>query len=173
VRLFASEHVERVAALVLVDASHEDQQMEMPPVAPFVPFLSSVGAFRLLGISFGPPPDSLAPPVQPFARATAFRASAYQATADEGLSLRESAAEVRAARRKLAMPVVVLTAGLGSDAAWQDWQRDQVGLSEQGCQKVVAGSGHGIAIGRPEAVVDAIHATVQKANGRADAAPCG
>lgn len=173
VRLFASEHIERVAAVVLVDASHEDQEMEIPRVAPFVPLLSSVGVFRLLGVSFGPPPDSMAPSVRRFARATAFRASAYQATADEGMHVRESAAEIKATRRKLAIPVVVLTAGLGSDAAWQDLQRDQVGLSERGCQVVVKGSGHAIALGRPEALVDAIRATVETARGRTDAAPCG
>ena len=116
VRLFASERADRVAGLVLVDASHEDQEMEMPGIAPFVPLLSSVGAFRLLGVSFGQPADVLEPSVRDFARATAFRASAYQATANEGLSLPQSAAEVRASRRKLTIPVVVLTAGGDADA---------------------------------------------------------
>jgi hypothetical protein len=42
-----------VVGLVLVDASHEDQEMDVPPVAPLVPVLASTGVFRLLGVSFG------------------------------------------------------------------------------------------------------------------------
>jgi pimeloyl-ACP methyl ester carboxylesterase len=174
VRVFASERSEKVAGLVLVDASHEDQQMEMPGVAPFVPVLSSLGVFRLLGISFGPPPDALAPSVQGYARATSFRTSAYRATADEGIHLRESAAEVTASRRHtLAVPVVVITAGRGSDREWRDLQRDQVTLSQQGCQTIADQSGHGIALGQPSVVVAAIRAIVEKARGRRDVALCG
>ena len=172
VRLFASERADRVAGLVLVDASHEDQEMEMPRIAPFVPLLSSVGVFRLLGVSFGLPPDSLDPSVREFARATAFRASAYQATANEGMHLSESAAEVRASRRKLTIPVVVLTGGRGADAVWRDLQRDQVGLSQQGCQVVAEQSGHAMALDHPQVVVDAIRAAVDVVRGRNDVALC-
>lgn len=172
-RVFASEHAERVAGLVLVDASHENQEMDVPRIAPFVPLLSSVGVFRLLGVSFGPPPDSLAPSVRHRARATSFRASAYQSTADEGIHFRESAAEVKATRRTLTIPVVVVTAGRGADAAWRELQRDQVGLSQQGCQVVAEQSGHAIAIGQPQAVVDTIRAIVDRARGRNDVALCG
>ena len=103
-RLFASERSERVAGLVLVDASHEDQAHDIPRLAPFVPFLSSVGVLRLLGVSFGPTPSSLAPSVRGFARATKFRAAGYQAAADEIIHIRESAAEVRSTRRELTIP---------------------------------------------------------------------
>ena len=173
VRLFASEHAERVAGLVLVDASHEDQGMELPRIAPFVPFLSSVGVFRLLGVSFGLPPDSLDPSVRRFARATAFRTAAYKATADEGTHLPESAAQVRASRRRLLIPLVVLTAGRGADPVWRGLQRDQVGLSQRGCQVIVEESGHAIAVGQPQAVVEAIRATVYTARGQNDVEPCG
>jgi pimeloyl-ACP methyl ester carboxylesterase len=172
VRVFASEHAQRVAGLVLVDASHEDQEMDLPRIAPFVPLLSSVGVFRLLGVSFGPASASLAPSVRDFARATSFRAAAYQATADEGLHLRESAAEVKASRRKLTIPVVVVTAGRGADAVWRDQQRDQVGLSQLGCQVIAERSGHVIAVGQPQAIVDAIRAIVDAARGRSDGPLC-
>jgi hypothetical protein len=36
----------------------------------FVPFLASIGALRLMGVSCGPSPESLARPVRKFARAT-------------------------------------------------------------------------------------------------------
>jgi pimeloyl-ACP methyl ester carboxylesterase len=115
----------------------------------------------------------LAPSVRGFARATSFRAAAYQSTADEGTHLRESAAEVKATRRKLTIPVVVVTAGRDNDAVWRDQQRDQVGLSQHGCQVIAEQSGHGIALGQPQAVVDAIRAIVDTARGRKDVAPCG
>jgi pimeloyl-ACP methyl ester carboxylesterase len=168
VRVFASEYAQRVVGLVLVDASHEDQDIDVPRIAPFVPFLSSLGVLRLLGLSFGQPPASLAPSVRGFARATSFRTAAYQAAADEILHLRESAAEVKATRRKLTIPVVVVTAGRGADAVWRDLQRDQVGLSQQGSQVIAEQSGHVIAVGQPQAIVDAIRASVDKARGRND-----
>jgi len=169
VRVFASEHPERVAGLVLVDASHEDQDAEIPRVAPFVPLLSSLGIFRLLGVTFGPPPASLAPAVRGFAEATGFRAAAYRAAVDEFTHLRQSAEEVRATRRQLNIPLIVVTAGRGSDAAWLKLQQDQVALSQRGCQIVAEESGHGIALGQPEVVVRAVQSIVEAVNGRNDA----
>jgi pimeloyl-ACP methyl ester carboxylesterase len=173
VRVFASEYGERVAGLVLVDASHEDQQHDIPRLAPFVPFLSSVGILRLAGVSFGLSPGSLAPSVRGFARATSFRAAGYQAAADEIMHMRQSAAEVRATRRHLKIPVVVVTGARGADATWRDLQRDQVGLSKRGCQIIAAQSGHVVAIDQPQVVVDAIRAIVDTARGRNDVPLCG
>src|SRR4051812_33902159 len=78
VRVFASDHPERAAGLVLVDASHEDQAHEVPRMARFVPLLSTIGVLRLFGVSFDQRIESLAPSVRQFARATSFRASGYQ-----------------------------------------------------------------------------------------------
>lgn len=164
-RLFASEHGERVAGLVLVDASHEDQETDVPRIAPFVPLLSSIGVFRFLGVTFGPPPGSLAPTVRGFARATAFRAASYQAAVDEITHLGQSAAEVKATRRQLRIPVVVVTAGQGSDATWLGRQRDQVALSQHGCQIFAEQSGHAVALGQPKVVVEAIRRVVGTVTG--------
>jgi len=168
VRLFASEHPERVAGLVLVDASHENQDAQLPPVAPFVPLLSSLGIFRLLGVTFGPPPGTLAPAVRAFAEATGFRAAAYRTAVNEFTHLPQSAEEVRATRRQLNIPVIVVTAGRGSDAAWLKLQQDQVALSQRGCQIIAEESGHGIALGQPEVVVRAVKSIVEAVSGRID-----
>ena len=173
VRFFASEHGERAAGLVLVDASHEDQAHEVPALAPFVPFLAPVGALRLLGVTFGQPPGSLAPSVRRFARATRFRAAGYQAAADEIMHVRESAAEVRSTRRELTIPVVVVTGARGADATWRDLQRDQVRLSRHGCQILAAQSGHAVPVDQPQVVVNAIRAIVDTARGRTDVSLCG
>jgi pimeloyl-ACP methyl ester carboxylesterase len=162
-RVFASEHEDRVAGLVLVDASHEDQTHEIPRVAPFVPLLSALGVFRLAGISFGLNTELVAPSVRGFARATSFRTTGYNAAANEILHIRESAAEVRASRRVLTMPVVVVTGVRGLDATWRNLQRDQVGLSAAGCQIMAAESGHLIPVQQPQAIVGAIRAVVETA----------
>jgi pimeloyl-ACP methyl ester carboxylesterase len=59
VRVFASDHPELAAGLVLVDASHEADAHEVPRMARFVPLLSTVGVFRLFGVSFGQRVESL------------------------------------------------------------------------------------------------------------------
>jgi pimeloyl-ACP methyl ester carboxylesterase len=171
VRVFTSDHSERVAGLVLVDASHEDQTHEVPRLARWVPLLSSFGIFRLFGISFGQSPELLPPSVQGFVRATRFRAAGYQAAADEIIHIHESASQVRTSRRKLSIPVVVVTGARGADATWRDLQRDQVGLSERGCQIVAEQSGHLVPIDQPQVVVDAIRALVDGARG-GNVPPC-
>jgi pimeloyl-ACP methyl ester carboxylesterase len=115
VRVFASDHPERAAGLVLVDASHEDDAHEVPRMARFVPLLSTIGVLRLASVSFGQSLDSLAPSVRRFAQATRFRTAGYQAAADEIVHIRESAEEVRSSRRKLTIPVLVVTGARGAD----------------------------------------------------------
>jgi pimeloyl-ACP methyl ester carboxylesterase len=165
IRVFTSDHSERVAGLVLVDASHEDQAHQIPRLARFVPLLSTIGVFRLLGMSFGQPTESLAPDVQRFARATKFRASGYQAAADEIRHIRESASEVRTSRRELTIPVVVVTGRRGADASWWELQRDQASLSERGCLVIAEHAGHVVAMDQPEAIVDAIRVVVKTTRG--------
>ena len=165
VRVFASDHPERAAGLVLVDASHEDDAHEVPRMARFVPLLSTIGVLRLFGVSFGQRIESLAPSVRQFARATSFRAAGYQAAADEIIHIRESAAEVRSSRRKLTIPVLVITGGRGADENWRQLQQDQASLSERGCLIVAQQSGHVVSIDQPEVVVDAIRTVVETARG--------
>ncbi|PYR88145.1 MAG: hypothetical protein DMF84_29630 [Acidobacteria bacterium] len=165
VRVFASDHPERAAGLVLVDASHEDQAHEVPQMARFVPLLSTIGVLRLFGVSFGQRIESLAPSVRQFARATSFRAAGYQTAADEIIHIRQSASEVRSSRRKLTIPVLVITGGRGADENWRQLQRDQASLSERGCLMLAQESGHVVSIDQPEVVVDAIRTVVETARG--------
>lgn len=165
VRMFASEHPAHAAGLVLVDASHEEDAHEVPGMARFVPVLSTIGALRLLGVSFGQPVESLAPSVRQFARATRFRASGYQAAADEIIHIRETVSEVRSSRRRLTIPVMVVTGARGADGNWQRLQQDQASLSERGCLITAQQSGHVVAIDQPEIIVDAIRTVVETARG--------
>lgn len=165
VRVFASDHPERAAGLVLVDASHEDQAHEVPRMARIVPLLSTIGVLRLFGVSFGQRIESLAPSVRQFARATSFRAAGYKAAADEIIHIWESASEVRRSRRRLTIPVLVITGGRGADENWRRLQRDQASLSDRGCLIVAQDSGHVVSVDQPEVVVDAIRTVVETARG--------
>ena len=171
VRVFASDHPERATGLVLVDASHEDDAHEVPGMARFVPLLSTVGVFRLLGVSFGQSVESLAPSVRRYAQATRFRAAGYQAAADEIMHLGQTVSEVRNTRRKLTIPVLVVAGARGADENWRRLQQDEASLSERGCVITAQQSGHVVAIDQPKVVVDAIRTVVDIARGQ-KASPC-
>jgi len=165
VRVFASDHPELAAGLVLVDASHEADAHEVPRMARFVPLLSTVGVFRLFGVSFGHRVESLPPSVRRYAQATSFRAAGYQAAADEIIHIRETVSEVRSSRRKLTIPVVVVTGARGADENWRQLQQDLTSLSERGCLMIARQSGHVVSVDQPEVVVDAIRRVVETARG--------
>ena len=165
VRVFASDHPGHAAGLVLVDASHEDDAHEVPRLARFVPLLSTIGVFRLLGVSFGQPIESLAPSVRQFARATMFRASGYQAAADEIIHIRETVSEVRSSRRRLTIPLLIVTGARGADDHWRRLQQEQASLSERGCLVTAHQAGHVVSIDQPAVVVDAIRTVVETVRG--------
>jgi pimeloyl-ACP methyl ester carboxylesterase len=165
VRVFASDHPERAAGLVLVDASHEADAHEVPRMARFVPLLSRVGVLRFFGVSFGQNVESLPPAVQPYAQATRFRAAGYQAAADEIIHIRESVSEVRSSRRKLEIPVAVVTGARGADEHWRALQQDLTSLSDRGCLMIARHSGHVVSVDEPAVVVDAIRTVVETARG--------
>lgn len=172
VRLFATAHPERVAGLVLVDASHEDQGHEVPSIAFIAPLLASIGAFRLFGVSFDIDPESFAPAVRGYVQATRFRAAGFRAAAGEIRSIEATANEVRAGRRPLKEPLVVVTGGRGADAHWRALQRDLAALSSRGCQIVAEESSHRVAFDQPPIVVDAIRAVVDAARQGSEGPVC-
>jgi pimeloyl-ACP methyl ester carboxylesterase len=165
VRVFASEHPGRAAGLVLVDASHEADAHEVPRMARFVPLLSAIGVLRISGVSFGQSVESLAPSVRPFAQATRYRTAGYDSAADEIIHIRESVSEARRSRRKLTIPVVVVTGARGADEGWRQMQQDLTSLSERGCLTIAQQSGHVVSVDEPEVVVDAIRTIVETARG--------
>jgi pimeloyl-ACP methyl ester carboxylesterase len=173
VRVFAADHGELTTGLVLVDASHEDQKLDMPPEAPYVPLLATTGAFRLLGISFGQPPYSLAPFVREWASATGFRTATYKAALNELRALPETQQEVKRTRHKLKIPVVVVTGGRNQESTWRTFQRDQVELSERGCQMIAEGAGHVVAVSQPQTVVKAIRSIVDETRNPTARPLCG
>jgi pimeloyl-ACP methyl ester carboxylesterase len=95
-----------------------------------------------------------------------FRASGHRAAADEIIHIRETVSEVRSSRRRLTIPVLVVTGARGADENWRRLQQDQASLSERGCLITAQQSGHVVAIEQPEIIVDAIRTVVETARGR-------
>jgi len=96
------------------------------------------------------------------------RTNAWRTVVNEYVHLAQSSAEVRATRRKLNLPVVVITAGQSDEspqaqAAWPEMQRDQVSLSPLACQIVADRAHHVMAIDTPDVVVRAIRLVVDAA----------
>lgn len=182
VRVFASEREDRVAGLVLVDASHEDQRARyasvgapsaIPPYAWLVPPAAWLGVLRLLGVTLGASPDSAPEPVRRFVRATAYRTSRYTAGYDELKHTSASAEEVRATRRVLNVPVVVVTGGVRSGrtaAVHAELQRDQLRLSRRSCQIIAERSGHDV--GEVDVIVRAIRTVIDASQGETTKLTC-
>lgn len=172
-RILASRHQSQVAGLVLVDASHEDQQRHLGAVGlqPRVPstlgFLARsawFGVLRLRNETLGANPETADPSVRAFVRATVHRASRYQALYSETIAWEESAEEVRATRRRLDIPLLVLTAGSWPEPGRRihaDLQRDQVALSSRACQRIADDVGHNIAGEAPDHVVEAVRRVLE------------
>jgi pimeloyl-ACP methyl ester carboxylesterase len=184
VRLFASQHENRVAGLVLVDARHEDQGQRLsdagaaenpPAIAHIAPVVAYLGIARVLGVAPGQSLNSYSPSLRRFVEATRYRSSALVTAASELLHGKESEDQVRRARRSLSIPVIVVSAGRRREDGHvaellNRLQRDQLSLSQRSCQIMAQRSGHAIAIAQPEIVVDAIRAVVDVSR-QPDAAP--
>jgi pimeloyl-ACP methyl ester carboxylesterase len=129
------------------------------------PVVGHLGIARAAGLAPGPSPDTLAPAVRDFARATRFRASAVVATASELRHSATSTEQVTRSRRRLSVPLVVVSAGQRRSTPVADvldaLQRDQLDVSSPSCQLVAESSGHAVALGQPEIVVAAILAVVK------------
>jgi len=172
IRIFASEYPDRSAGLVLVDAAHEDQGARYAAAgapeegiwyARAVPMAAFLGVMRIAGNSLGHA-DQLPPALRRYAH-VASRTSTWRTAADEYLHLAQSSTEVRATRRELTIPLVVLTAGHSDDlpqaqAAWMEMQRDQVSLSSLGCQVVAERAHHVMGLDAPDVVGHAIRLVV-------------
>ena len=149
-RLYAYEHPEEVAGLVLVDGSHQDQFTRMGGALP------------------EPEPDS-PDSHKGFHRFWAGGGWRDPANNPENVDFVGSGEQLRAIRSLGDLPMVVLAseaflreaptkpeAGPRLHEMWQDLQRELSSLSSKGAYGVVENSGHFIQRDRPEVVVDAI-----------------
>jgi pimeloyl-ACP methyl ester carboxylesterase len=170
VRVYAAEHESQVAGLLLVDAANEDQAAKLaaagfPSDVPvwdrFAPAAAALGLLRLTGSPSGLRPGTMPEPVRHFVQATGYLPSGYRAIYDEESQESQSFDEVRALRRPLSIPVVVLSAGRSPiPDVTTSLQRDLLRLSNRSCQIVAANSGHRIPYEAPDTVVRAVRVTI-------------
>ena len=165
VRVFASDHPERAAGLVLVDASHEDDAHEVPRMARFVPLLSTIGVLRLFGVSFGQRSNRW---LHQCGNSRRRRVSAQRDTRRRlTRSFTFGRARRKSGARAASSPSLSSSSPVrrGADENWRQLQQDQASLSDRGCLIIAQQSGHVVAIDQPEVVVDAIRTVVETARG--------
>lgn len=176
VRLYASFYRNEVAGMVLVDASHPDQENRFPPElknmegswqreAEFLEYTTPFGLPRLLGLCDADPVQRAAEcnwhsAREGVAELKAFPTSAAQAAATGSLG---------------DMPLIVLShdpekpsSELPADLAkptnevWEKMQEELAHLSTRGKQIVAKNSAHYIQIDRPDIVIDAVRGLVEQ-----------
>jgi pimeloyl-ACP methyl ester carboxylesterase len=143
VRLFAAEHPDQVAGLVLVEATHEDYPRREKE-------LRSLADKRRIETSL-----TLAPP----------------AARSEYESLGASADQLRAAGPLPDVPVVVITAAHCCETealtrAWMELQKDLVSRSPKARQVIAGESGHYVPFDQPGLIVDALRDMVASIRGK-------
>jgi len=177
VRLFASLYRNELSGMVLVDASHPDQEKRFPPElknmegswrreAEFVEYTMPFGVPRLMGLCEDNPAERAAECNFHNAREGVAELKAFP----------ESAAETAATGSLGDLPLAVLShdpdkpsADLPADLAhpineaWEKMQLELAHLSTRGTQSIAKNSAHYIQLDRPEVVIDAVQRIVEQA----------
>jgi pimeloyl-ACP methyl ester carboxylesterase len=185
VRLYASLYRSEVAGMVLVDASHPDQDNRFPPElknmegswlreAEFLEYTAPLGVPRLMGLC-----DQ-----DPVQRAAECNFHSAREGVAELKGFAESAAQTAATASLGDMPLAVLShdpdkpsADLPADLAkptneaWEKMQEELALLSTRGTQVIAKNSSHYIQIDRPDVVIDAVRGVVEQARAAQNSAP--
>jgi pimeloyl-ACP methyl ester carboxylesterase len=174
VRLFASEHPDETAALVLIDSSHE-QQFERFDQAGLTSAAPRAGE-----IIIGNPavvPASLPDDLQALARSFTMRAGFMAALRSELGNLRNSAAELRAAGPLPDVPLIVIShrvredgRSVRRDKLWMDMQQELATRTTRAQLVIADTDDHYVQLVEPDIVVTAIRtvlAETRTGSGRA------
>lgn len=174
VRLFASLYRNEVAGMVLVDASHPDQENRFPPELKnfegseireieFLAFATPFGITRLLRLC-----DD-----DPISRAAECNFHSAREGLAELKAFHESAAQTGSTGSLGDLPLVVLShdpdkpssdfppdLAKSINEAWTKMQMELTHLSTRGTQVIAKGSGHYVQLDRPELVIEAVRNVV-------------
>ena len=177
VRLFASRFPQKIAGLVLIDATHEAQFERFE--AAQIPTLAPANNRRFVIANHYQIPEGLPAAIKPIAQALALGPSAIDALYDELRNMRISAHQVGLLNKLPNVPLLVLAhdgrALARSDRAkrmagiWLDLQQDLASRTPQGQFVVTADSGHYIHLDQPNIVIEAIRKVVEISR----IVPCG
>ncbi len=177
VRVYTSLYRGEVAGMVLVDASHPDQENRFPAAlkdleksdmreVEFLEYSAPFGVPRLMGVC---DPEVLV-------RAAECNFNTAREGVKEMKAFNQSAAETAATGSLGDLPLAVLShdpeklySELPPDAArstndeWEKMQEELGRLSTRGTQTIARNSGHYIQLDRPELVIDAVRRVVDEA----------
>ena len=185
-RVFTQHYTKEVVGMVLVDASHEDQDIRFSLVDPqgtkianaqeqqqlaFCQVLTPLGIKRLLSMLNKQEISDLKLPaaVQPVYSALNLRTSFCETLVQELAAVDASNQQVRLARSLGALPLRVLSHGKAEglsisagriakgEAVWAELQADLTRLSTNSVQYIADMSGHYIQLDQPDLVIRAIH----------------
>ncbi|MFB3815209.1 MAG: alpha/beta fold hydrolase [Terriglobales bacterium] len=168
VRIFAARHPEEVSGVVLVDASHENQETEgfrpaPNPLRPLAPLLLRIGVLRATFYFQGA--RKLPSDLHSELEYLMLQAKAIETAYAEIGGFPQSASEVRAAGKLGDKPLIVLTGakpGSRSPQLHRRWLDDLqprlLRLSSHSRQMFAENSGHNVPVEEPSAVVRAIRA---------------
>lgn len=177
VRVYTNMYPKEVVGMVLVDASHPDQENRFPQElrdmegrwhreAQFIAYTTLIGVPRLLGLC-----DTDAK-----SRAADCNWHSTHEQLAEMQSFSQSAAEAAAAGSLGDLPLAVLShdpdrpsSEMPTDLAkqvnaeWEKMQEELAHLSTRGTRTVAKNSAHYIQFDRPDVVIDAVHGVVEQA----------
>lgn len=170
VRLFASEHRNEVAGMVLVDSSHPDQENHLPPeMKNFEGTEIRESEFLEFTMPFGIPRFMHLCEDDVVARAAECNFHSAREGVAELKAIHESAAQAGATGLLGDLPLVVLShdpnkpssefppdLSKSINEAWEKMQEDLSHLSTRGTQVVAKGSSHYIQLDRPDVVIAAV-----------------
>ncbi len=179
VRMFAIQHPDKVAGMVLVDARGESMDANISPAdraafeqeiadsATQYGVLRRLGLVRLIGADqWGAP----AMPREIRTEGALFRTGqrGLETSAAEALERATDDAQLRGASSLGDRPLIVLASEVNMETlpGWPEAQRQQAELSTKGRLAVVAGSGHYIQWDNPAVVIDAVRQVVTEARGQ-------
>lgn len=162
VRLLAMQRDADMLAMVLVDASHEDQLQRLEKANGRKMMPSGSNFF------ISPPsiPDSLPAAIRQRIQLHARQRKTYAALHAEMASFRRSAQQVSAARTLVDYPVFVVRRGLDlyagevrgarKTAIWNELQQDLATISHRGKLIVAESSGHHVHADQPQLLIDVL-----------------
>jgi pimeloyl-ACP methyl ester carboxylesterase len=193
VRLYAHEHPDQVAGMVLVDGSHEEANQRLPDAlvkasgqaTQMLRIPQLLSAIGLLARDPGGYPSQFLPPLAPGTEETyqallAMSPQFFATSIEEASAEEESCAAMRSVQDPSLgdMPLIVISASefatsavmkLSAEeqaqamAAWAELQAELVTLSSNGKQVIAEGAGHHVHLDQPQVVIDAIREVVEAA----------
>ncbi len=162
VLVFAHDYPAEVAGIVLIDSMHPGQSgyVTQSDVFSALSVAARFGIIRLLVR-----PSRYVPDVPPAAQAydaLTVRPGHLQTVADEIDGIPASLAQAGAAGSFGDLPLIVISRGLGANAAWEAGQAELAQLSSNSRHLIAERSGHGIQIQQPDAVVAAVLSVIEQ-----------